>query len=166
MKNTPLFKKEHLRALIQQAVASYPEECCGMIIGHIKTSDIDEIFPCANIQNKMHEKDPKSYPRTAATAYLMNPGEVVEIEQKAESSQKVIKCIYHSHPDHDAYFSATDKEAAVPFGDIPLYPHASYMVISVWNKNLKEINLYQWNENKKDFESSPIDFSPDYLSSL
>lgn len=150
----------HLKQILEHAKASYPDECCGMIIGQLKYWQDDEFFPCTNIQNQKHDQDPKFYPRTAQTAYLMDPDEVQQIEKLAKKTNKTIKLIYHSHCNHDAYFSQTDREAAVPFGDIPLYPETAYLVISLYEQKIKESNLFIWNPESLDFDpiSIPISF--------
>ena len=79
----------------------------------------------------MHEKDPEFYPRTARRAFLIDPFEFERIVRRAEEVGEVVRGIFHSHPDEDAYFSQEDVDAAVPFGDIPAFPDAEHVVMSV-----------------------------------
>lgn len=155
-----LLKDDHKEHILGQALSEYPNECCGMIIGNIDNECDDQIFSCKNIQNKMHKKNPEIYTRTAQTAYLMNLEEVQNIEKEASSKNQSIKWIYHSHCDHDAYFSETDRQAALPFGDELIYPSVNFLVISIKNDHYHESNAFVWNPISKDFDlfKSPIQF--------
>ena len=73
-------------------------------------------MPLKNIQNKLHALDPLTYPRTAVIAYTMDPLELDNvIRLKRKTSATRLKAFYHSHPNHDAYFSAEDRAFAYSF---------------------------------------------------
>lgn len=135
----------------QHALKEYPFECCGVVIGKPENDHDDILFPCTNIQNQLHEKDPKNYPRDAKTAFNIESTELLKIENEARTRGMVIKTFYHSHPDHDAYFSEEDKKQAL-FGDEPWYPDANHLVVSVYNKQIKDQALFAWEPEKKVFE--------------
>ena len=134
-------------AICRHAQETFPEECCGAIL---TAPSGDEVHPITNIQNVMHAKDPQSYPRDATIAYVMEPKELLAVLKEADSGKAVLKAFYHSHPNHDAYFSAEDKRQAM-FGDEPSYPDAVYLVISIYDREVKTIRAYAWNEQDKDF---------------
>ena len=129
------------------AVEVFPEECCGVIVGR---DGADEVRRMNNIQNRLHALDPQTYPRDATIAYAINPRELEAIIQEAEAKGAKLKAFYHSHPDHDAYFSAEDKAFATPFGD-PTYPDAAQIVISIYDRAVKRICAYAWTDPQKDF---------------
>lgn len=135
----------------EQAIAEYPYECCGIIIGKTETDEADILFPCTNIQNKLHQKDPETFVRDARTAFYIEPRELMKILKEAEKKQLTIKVFYHSHPDHDAYFSQEDETMALFDGE-PLYPSASYLVVSVYDRKVKDEALFSWNPDKRIFE--------------
>ena len=131
----------------RQAVDAFPEECCGVIISH---GGGDEVRRMDNIQNRLHALDPQTYPRDATIAYAINPRELEAIIQEAESNGAKLKAFYHSHPDHEAYFSAEDKAFATPFGE-PTYPDTAQIVVSIYDRTVKRICAYAWADHQKDF---------------
>jgi len=131
----------------RHAIESFPEECCGVILHKGET---DEVRRCANIQNRLHAMDPETYPRDATIAYTMDVKEMESIIQEAEKIGAKIKAFYHSHPDHKAYFSAEDKAFATPFGE-PTYPGSAQIVVSVYDRIVKQVSAYAWAQEKKDF---------------
>lgn len=136
----------------RHAVEAFPEECCGVILHDGKS---DEVRRCRNIQNALHALDPESYPRDATIAYAMDPQELESIIRQAESSGAKIKAFYHSHPNHEAYFSQEDKAFAMPFGE-PSYPDSAQIVISIYHRAVKRIAAYAWAPEKRDFVETPL----------
>ena len=136
----------------RHAVEAFPEECCGVSVSH---GGGDEVRRLNNIQNRLHALDPQTYPRDATIAYAINPRELEAIIQDAEANGARIKAFYHSHPDHEAYFSAEDKAFATPFGE-PTYPDAGQIVVSIYNRAVKRICAYAWADKQKDFVEIPL----------
>ncbi len=134
------------------AVDAFPEECCGIILHDGKT---DIAHRLSNIQNKLHALDPETYPRDATTAYAMDFKELESATRAAEVAGARIKAFYHSHPNHEAYFSDEDKAFACPFGE-PLYPESAQIVISVYNRAVKRVAAYAWMEEKQNFVEIPL----------
>lgn len=134
-------------ALCRHAQETFPDECCGAIL---TSASGDEVRRIPNIQNVMHAKDPQTYPRDATIAYVMEPKALLAVLKEAESGHPTLKAFYHSHPNHDAYFSAEDKRQAM-FGDEPSYPDTVYLVISLYDREVKVIQAYAWDEPAKDF---------------
>ena len=141
---------EILDQIAVYAVACYPKEACGILIGEKGQDSASEFIACENIYDAMHAKYPETYPRDARTAYLIDPKKQQTIFEEAAAGRKEVKVIVHSHTDHDAYFSAEDREVAAPWGE-PMYPGIAYLVVSIWNRKLKEMNLYEWSNKEKDF---------------
>lgn len=145
------FRKELLEDAHKHAIKEYPYECCGIILGKIDNFEEDVLYPCKNIQNQLHEKDPENFPRTAKTAFYIDPKELMDILRDAEKKGLAIKTFYHSHPDHDAYFSDEDRNMAL-FDNEPSYPNASYLVISIYNREIKDNALFCWDPETGDFK--------------
>ncbi len=138
----------------QHALQEYPFECCGIIIGQPDSDQEDILFRCTNIQNKLHEMDPGKFVRDARTAFYIDPKELMGILKETETRKLAIKLFYHSHPEHDAYFSEEDERMAL-FDNEPAYPEARYLVISVYNKEIKDQAFFEWNPESKAFEKQP-----------
>jgi proteasome lid subunit RPN8/RPN11 len=131
---------------------TFPEECCGLVLSNGAREYVRRI---ENIQNKLHALDPMTYPRTAAIAYAMDPRELQSVLDDADRAGAKLKAFYHSHPDHEAYFSAEDKAFATPFGE-PTFPSAAQIVVSIFHRTVKDIKAFAWSDDKKDFVELPI----------
>ncbi len=151
----PIICQETLNQIIADAIAHYPNESCGMLVGERGQDSVAEFLPCKNAYDEMHARYPETYPRTAKTAYLIDAKEQQKIFDEAEKMGREVKSIYHSHTDHDAYFSEEDRLVAAPWGE-PSYPGMSYLVVSIWQGKLKEINEFYWDGAKQDFLQRPI----------
>jgi proteasome lid subunit RPN8/RPN11 len=138
--------------IAQHAEETFPEECCGVVFSNGAS---DRVVGLKNIQNKLHALDPLTYPRTAVIAYAMDPIELEVVIQQAETKGEKLKAFYHSHPDHDAYFSEEDKAFASPFGE-PTFPDTAQIVVSIYNRAVKTISAFAWSTEKKDFIEVPI----------
>lgn len=139
-----------LEQISLHAEREYPYESCGMIIGPIHKENAIGVFPIRNIQNELHNQDSKKYPRTATTAYYMDPTQMRIVEKEAKSKDFEVKVIYHSHPDHGVYFSDEDKLMAAPWGE-PNNPNVSWVVISVEKGKATGASEFVWDGEKKDY---------------
>ncbi len=136
----------------KHAQETFPEECCGVILSN---GSIDRVQRLQNIQNQLHGLDPQTYPRTAEIAYAMNPKELEAAIDAAHARGAKLKAFYHSHPNHDAYFSEEDKAFASPFGE-PTFPAAAQIVISIYDGAVKAISAFAWSEEHNDFVGVPL----------
>jgi proteasome lid subunit RPN8/RPN11 len=137
----------------RHAEETFPDECCGVVFAGGMG---DRVQRLNNIQNRLHALDPKTYPRTAAIAYAMDPRELEAAIDEAERRGGKLKAFYHSHPNHEAYFSEEDKAFASPFGE-PTFPGAGQIVISIYDRVVKGICVFAWSEEKGDFVPLPVD---------
>jgi [CysO sulfur-carrier protein]-S-L-cysteine hydrolase len=138
-----------LSEIISRAERDFPEETCGFVIGG---GEAQEIRPITNIQNAKHTADPKKFPRDARTAFLMDPKEHLAVLNEVDSRRLQLLAIYHSHPDHDAYFSATDRANACSFDPLePDYPETFHVVLSVLRGKFVRLAAFVWDPVLKDF---------------
>ena len=150
--NEILLTQKALNEISRHSQETFPDECCGIIVSN---GEQDHVLRLKNMQNARHAKDPDAFPRDATIAYSMDE---MELESKIIEAQKIgfqLKAFYHSHPKHGAYFSAEDRAGATPFGE-PTYPDTAQVVISVFDKVIKDIKAFTWSEDKKDFVELPI----------
>ena len=152
---TPL-EEEQLYEIHCHAVEEYPNECCGIVVGDPDHNDDNVVHRCENIQNKLHEKDPENFTRDARTAYNISALVLQKLLSEASSKGKVFKVLYHSHPEHDAYFSEEDTRMALFDGESPIYPGTQYLVVSVYDKKIRDQALFGWDPETKTFERNPI----------
>ena len=153
MKST--IRRANMDAIIVQAEREFPNECCGFVIGDVAT---EEVRPITNVQNLMHTKDPAGFPRDARTAFLMEPKEHLAVMNEIDRRKLALKIVYHSHPDHDAYFSATDRAQARSFDpEFPDYPDTAYVVMSIHAGKFARAAAFVWNAAKRDFVEADLE---------
>ena len=145
-----------LEGIREHALKEYPYECCGVVVGKINSDGDDILYRCKNIQNDLHKTDPKKFQRDARTAYYIDPKETIKIFKEAERSGLVIKVFYHSHPEHDAYFSEEDMRMALFEGE-PLYPNATYLVISIYDRKIVKEAFFSWDSKVRSFHEKNRD---------
>ncbi len=95
---------------------------------------------------------PAAYPRDARTAYLMDPREQLKVLNEIDQRGLQLRVVYHSHPDHDAYFSPTDRRQACAFDpNKPDYPDTAYVVLSIREGHLSRAAAFVWDGAARDF---------------
>ena len=152
-------RRASMDAIVAQAEREFPFECCGFIVGDNEGS-VEEVRPIANIQNRMHAKDPAAFPRDARTAFLMEPKEHLTVMNEVDRRKLALLIVYHSHPDHDAYFSATDRGQACSFDPTePDYPDTVYLVMSIRAGKFARAAAFAWDSEKKEFAETTLTIS-------
>ncbi len=147
-------RRASMDAIVAQAEREFPFECCGFIIGD---NAVEEVRPIANIQNAMHTKDPAAFPRDARTAFLMDPKQHLAVMNEIDDRKLALRVVYHSHPDHDAYFSATDRAQACSFDPTePDYPDTAYIVLSIRSAKFASAAAFAWDPATKEFAETPL----------
>ena len=151
---------ELLKMILTQSEKDYPNETCGILTGPKEDqARVTGIFPCRNVQDGYHSLDPANFPRTARTAYYINPSDLLRIQKEARETGCEIRVIYHSHTDAGAYFSEEDQRIALSEGE-PAYPGVSYLVAAVLKGKAKEVSVFDWDEKKKVFLGQPLEEVP------
>jgi proteasome lid subunit RPN8/RPN11 len=109
----PAALRDQLR---QHGEATYPHECCGVLLGEFGEDGakiVKSIQPCGNTRTD-----------SLANRYQISPAELLRIQREAMLADQDIVGFYHSHPDHPAHWSATDLAEAHWTG-------CSYLITSV-----------------------------------
>ena len=141
-------------AVVAQAERDFPFETCGFIVG---TAAAQEVRAVTNIQNRKHAEDPAAFPRDGKTAFLMDPHEQLAILVEIDRRGLSLLAVYHSHPDHDAYFSETDRRQACSFDpNQPDYPDTAHIVLSVKGGRFARAAAFMWDADKRDFAEAEI----------
>ena len=148
-------RRASLDAIVAHAEREFPDECCGFIIGDHSS---EEVRPIANIQNRKHAEDPAAFPRDARSAFLMEPKEHLAVLNEIDRRKLALRIVYHSHPDHDAYFSATDRAQACSFDPSePDYPDTAYVVLSIRAAKFARAAAFVWDSAIRDFVESSLE---------
>jgi proteasome lid subunit RPN8/RPN11 len=129
--------KESLDTMITWVQEGYPFECCGILGGKADKNEVVSVLPAKNL-NEDRKKD----------RYLMNPADIVKAEKAFRDSKHDILGYYHSHPDHGAYFSETDRANG--------WPEYFYIVFSVMKGKVEEYKCWRMNKKTEQFEEEEI----------
>jgi proteasome lid subunit RPN8/RPN11 len=152
--------QEHLREIVRQAEAGYPEEICGIVVGKPGSPETYRVRQVSNIANLERQPDTAGFERDARTAYRMDDLEVLRVLREADEAGWDVVTFYHSHPDHDAYFSAMDRDRALRADHEPLWPGANYLVVSVRGGRAREMRYFAWDAARKDFVAESAALPP------
>ena len=147
--------EQQMQEIVRQAEAGYPEEICGIVIGRRWVPKTYQVRQVRNIANQERQKDTSGFERDARTAYRMDDREVLRVLREADESGWDVVTFYHSHPDHDAYFSAMDRDRALAANQEPLWPGATYLVVSVREGRACDARYFVWDDAQRDFLEVP-----------
>lgn len=101
-----------------QALESYPEECCGILVGTLAAErKVREAIPTKNTRED-----------SRPTRYTIDPKEIWLAEKKYEQEKMGVIGFYHSHPDVPAQPSGFDLQNA--------WPVYSYIIVTVRGKEV------------------------------
>ena len=148
----PLHVDEAIRA---EAERTYPFECCGVLMWTPGEPTSLEAVPFENQQQRLHALDPTAYPRDARTAYAFDALKLERTLEAARTDGRALAAIFHSHPEHGAYFSETDRAAATPFGDAT-WPDAVQLVYAVLDRRAADVAAFRWEPEAGDFVEVPL----------
>jgi len=131
---------EVLEAIRLQGKQTYPEECCGLLLGWSteRGNEISDIFPINN-----HSVDNRH------RRYLIGASDYFKANREAQKKGVDIVGIYHSHPDHPAVPSATDLDQAT-------FPGYTYLIVSVRAGEPAEMAAWSLANDRSQFESIQI----------
>ena len=118
------FKSSTFESVRNEGEKAYPRECCGLLAGE-KTENAFAVHAIIPMKNRMAS--------AVKDRYLIDPKERSLAEETISRNGMELVGFYHSHPDHDAYFSKIDLENSeeYQFGEPWLPPTYAYLVLSV-----------------------------------
>lgn len=132
----------HLQTISHHAAASYPEECCGFLIGH--SGDGEETTVVERVLSVGNERAESRHNR-----YLINPETVLAAHKEARALGLDVMGYYHSHPDHPARPSEFDREHA--------WPGLSYVIVSVEQGKVADTRSWRLSEDRERFDEETIE---------
>lgn len=131
-------------ALRAHGEETYPNECCGVLLGKNIPSEGNHVQQIVRAGNTRTD--------SAHNRYQIAPQELVKIQRQARGLGLDIVGFYHSHPDHPAQWSTTDFAEAHWLG-------CSYIITSVEKGKAADTNsflLSGTDEDNKRFEDESI----------
>jgi proteasome lid subunit RPN8/RPN11 len=114
-----------LADLISHALQDDPNESCGLLLG--SGHEADEMHRMSNVNSK------------PISRYTMQPGELVEAQEKAKKSNREFVAIYHSHTFTQGYPSKTDISNAVAVASIS----TRHVIVSLVEKTRPVVRAFE-----------------------
>ena len=108
-------------AIRNHGVETYPNECCGALIG--SDGVVTQVAPLPNTTEE-----------GARRRFLIRPSDYTFVEREAARVNQELLGFYHSHPDHPARPSQYDLDHA--------FPSFAYVIVSV--KQGADAELRSW----------------------
>jgi proteasome lid subunit RPN8/RPN11 len=128
-------EKEAWDLMVAHAEKTYPNECCGAMLGPID-GDVKTVRVALPLEN--------AYPGAQRERYELRPEDLLFAEREARAKGMDLIGIFHSHPDCDAYFSKTDLENSCPW--------YSFVVLSIQKGQFHHAN--SWLPNMEQTEAA------------
>jgi len=126
-------------AIRRHAEETYPEECCGFVLGHAGADGRE----AAGIRRADNEGGD-----TAPNRYLVSPEAYLAAELETAREGREILGVYHSHPDHEARPSEFDRTHA--------FPGLSYLIVPVRDGKAGEIRSWMLAGDRTRFDPEPV----------
>ena len=110
----------------------YPLEACGILVGASGKGEarVERVMPARNLNTER-----------ARDRYVLDPEAIMAADQAAREAGLEIVGFWHSHPDHPALPSETDRKAA--------WEGYSYVIVSV--RGGQAVELRSWRLNGAGF---------------
>lgn len=107
---------------------SVEEECCGFLFGYERLEDriVTKTMVAQNVAKGRKDR-----------RFEISPKEYLDAERYADQNNLKLLGFYHSHLDHPAIPSESDRQAA--------YPDLSYVIVSVTNLKFSDIRSWRLN---------------------
>jgi proteasome lid subunit RPN8/RPN11 len=154
---------DHIQAMNAHAERTYPEECCGLMLGEVQEGDtgfaqmnqradsssriVTALYPVENRWDQQVAADLQDESSSKTRRYAIAPAEMLEAMRYTRSHHLAIIGIYHSHPDCPAVPSDCDRLLA--------WQHYSYSIISVRQGKARE--FYSWSlDTNHQFQPEPL----------
>jgi proteasome lid subunit RPN8/RPN11 len=137
-------------ALRAHGEETYPNECCGVLLGKSITGEGDSAAAVNHVQQIVRAGNTRT--DSAHNRYNIAPQELVKIQRQGRGLGLDIVGFYHSHPDHPAQWSKTDFSEAHWLG-------CSYVITSIEQGKAVTTNSFLLSgtgEDNKKFEDEAI----------
>ena len=132
---------QDLEAIGRHGEATFPEECCGFLIGRFNAAT--ELTAVVRILPVSNERQESRHNR-----YLISPETVLAANKEARALGLDIVGYYHSHPDHPARPSEFDRDHA--------WPGLSYVIVSVEGGRVADTRSWRLSDDRERFEEEEI----------
>ena len=129
------------RGMVQHARDTYPNECCGAMLGKIE--DGAKVVRLGVPMRNAHEG-------SQTARYVLQNEDLLAADAEARKRGLDLIGIYHSHPDCDAYFSETDLKSSCPW--------YSFVVISIKQGEFDHANSWLPDPDQTKADKEELDY--------
>lgn len=98
---------EAWRTMVAHAREAYPRECCGVLLGTLAGEDERTATVAVACRN--------AYEGERRDRFVIDPSDQLVAQKRARAEDLEVLGFFHSHPDEEAYFSATDLAHSWPW---------------------------------------------------
>ncbi|MDJ0662448.1 MAG: M67 family metallopeptidase [Crocosphaera sp.] len=138
---------QQLQQIQGHAEMTYPEECCGLLLGTlerdnkwvIEVRETENSWTSESNQNLPDLPSSNQQPLSKKNRFSIDPYILLQVQKEVRDRCLNIIGIYHSHPDHPAIPSPFDREIA--------WLYYSYIIISLRQGEFTEIRSWKLEEN-------------------
>ena len=138
-----LIRNGDLQSIMSHAKSTYPEECCGFLLG--LDSVVRTVERIVSVQNVNQD--------SRRNRYNIDPKDLIRADEEARRSNMSLIGIYHSHPDAPAQPSQFDLEHA--------WPWYTYLLLSVQNGQRKDVAAWNLSEDRSAFHLDDLKVTGD-----
>ncbi len=96
-----------LQRIVDQCEAAYPDEACGLLVGHDDVVDAERSVTVTRAEPSTNVVE-----GDRASHFEVDPALRLRLQKELRGGPERVIGIYHSHPDSSAQPSATDLDAA------------------------------------------------------
>ena len=146
MKTTP----DVLDAIRAHGEATYPEECCGFLLGQM-THDGNHVAATQRVANRQATDRERRY--------TITPDDYQAAARAAQAQGLDVVGFYHSHPDHPAQPSETDLAEAT-------FPGYTYVIVSIQQGAAQDLTAWALAPDRSRFDPEPINLDTTTVSEL
>jgi proteasome lid subunit RPN8/RPN11 len=132
-----------LAQIQQHGEETYPEECCGFLIGR----DAPDAGPPTRIIRRV-ERAANRVESERGRRFVIGPEELMQLERQLEGTGEKVLGFYHSHPDHRARPSQFDQEHA--------WPWYVYFVLAVAQGKAENVGAFELEPTTREFTEVPF----------
>ncbi len=130
-----------LDRICRHAEHTYPEECCGVLIGQGRR--VERSVEAANVADGERTR-----------RYAIDSEVLLAVHEEARQRRRDVVGYYHSHPDRPARPSAFDLDHA--------WPETSYLIVALEDRRVVELRSWRIDPGGDRFEEEPWSTRPDH----
>lgn len=134
--------KRLVEQILAHARSGYPHEVCGVLLGSPSSRRVEQAIPAENRETES--------PRVR---YQIDPEDLVRIQREGLARRRDILGYYHSHPDHPARPSETDRRIAAE----GLSDGVIHVVVGVENGARAMATAWVFRDATQAFEEESLD---------